>query len=432
MGTSAGALQPEDVVLAGPARQRLLELASEVLGRLPADQVPASLRAIARFTPSKRHRVGAPTLAAAIEAEPQFRAKLAEVVSEAFPQLVEALQAGSSTATSDPIDTAVVAYLVRPDGWTDLVAEATARWSDERRDTSAAELDRLRTELAELRAQARAEPARIRTEVAAALADRTAELDQLRKALRTRTGELRAAERERDAAQEAAGEVRASAEAASAARDVELKKLRARVAELERALEANRRGARTERDLDDARLRLLLDTVVDAAAGLRRELDLPSLAVRPADTVPSADGVVPARTVTDAAGLDRLLDLPQAHLIVDGYNVTKTGYGELPLADQRTRLLTALAALQARAGTELTVAFDGSTRPPAAPRAPRGLRVLFSAPDETADDLIRRLVAAEPPGRPVVVVTSDREIVADVSRSGAWTVPSAVLLARLG
>ncbi len=60
------------------------------------------------------------------------------------------------------------------------------------------------------------------------------------------------------------------------------------------------------------------------------------------------------------------------------------------------------------------------------------MRVLFSAPDEIADDLIRRLVAAEPPGRPLVVVTSDREVVTDVRRAGAWTVPSAALLARLG
>jgi predicted RNA-binding protein with PIN domain len=136
--------------------------------------------------------------------------------------------------------------------------------------------------------------------------------------------------------------------------------------------------------------------------------------------------------VRDPTELDRLLDLPQVHLIVDGYNVTKTGYGELPLADQRNRLVTALAALQARARLEITVAFDGSTKPPAQPRVPRGLRVLFSAPDELADDLIRRLVAAEPAGRPLIVVTSDREIVTDVRRSGAWTVPSAVLLTRLG
>jgi hypothetical protein len=59
------------------------------------------------------------------------------------------------------------------------------------------------------------------------------------------------------------------------------------------------------------------------------------------------------------------------------------------------------------------------------------VRVLFSE-GEIADDLIRRLVAAEPAGRPVVVVSSDGEVVRDTGRDGAWTVPSTVLLARLG
>jgi predicted RNA-binding protein with PIN domain len=58
--------------------------------------------------------------------------------------------------------------------------------------------------------------------------------------------------------------------------------------------------------------------------------------------------------------------------------------------------------------------------------------VLVSAADEIADDLIRRLVAAEPTGRAVVVVTSDQQVVVDTTRDGAWSVPSAVLLARLG
>ena len=117
---------------------------------------------------------------------------------------------------------------------------------------------------------------------------------------------------------------------------------------------------------------------------------------------------------------------------MDGYNVTKTGYGELALADQRSRLLTALAAWAARTGVEVTVAFDGGPRPVAAARAPRGVRVLFSAEDEIADDLIRRLVAAEPAGRPVVVVTSDAQVVTDVRAAGAFTAPSSALLGLLG
>jgi predicted RNA-binding protein with PIN domain len=112
--------------------------------------------------------------------------------------------------------------------------------------------------------------------------------------------------------------------------------------------------------------------------------------------------------------------------------VTKTGYGSLPLADQRSRLVGSLAALAGRVGVEATVAFDGAQRPPTQPQAPRAVRVLFSAVGETADDLIRRLVAAEPRGRPVVVVSTDQEVVADVLRAGGWTVPASVFLERAG
>jgi predicted RNA-binding protein with PIN domain len=138
------------------------------------------------------------------------------------------------------------------------------------------------------------------------------------------------------------------------------------------------------------------------------------------------------RYTDDPAALDRLLALPNPHLIVDGYNVTKAGYPDLPLADQRSRLIAGLAGLGGQARVEITLAFDGGERPPVAKAAPRGVRVLFSAASETADDLIRRLVSAEPQGRPIVVVTSDQQVQRDVQRSGAWVVPSSVLLRRLG
>ncbi|MEP6762609.1 MAG: NYN domain-containing protein, partial [Sporichthyaceae bacterium] len=61
----------------------------------------------------------------------------------------------------------------------------------------------------------------------------------------------------------------------------------------------------------------------------------------------------------------------------------------------------------------------------------RGVRVLFSKPGEIADELIRRLVREEPPGRPVVVVSSDREVADGVRRSGARPVSSDALVRRL-
>jgi predicted RNA-binding protein with PIN domain len=426
----AGAAQ---VVLAEPVRARLVQIAGDVLGKLPPDQVPAALRAIARFTPAKRLRLGSTALAAALDADEEFRAHVATAVADAVPQLVDSVRDQEATPASDPIDTAVVAYLTRPDGWREVVAEASAWWAEQRagRDAAAEELARVRAEVADLRGRLRAETARVGDAAAEAAAAANEEATRLRNHLRTRTAELRAAEEDAARARSEVEQARADLTAGLAEHEGELRRARARIAELERTVESARRDTRTGRDVADARLRLLLDTVADAAAGIRRELALPPGQLRPADTVAGADAADASGTAGDPAGLDRLLALPQVHVIVDGYNVTKTGYPQLSLADQRNRLVAAMATVQARAGAEVTVVFDGASRPPAQPRAPRGVRVLFSAPDELADDLIRRLVAAEPDGRPLVVVTSDQEIVSDVRRSGAWTVPSAVLVDRL-
>jgi predicted RNA-binding protein with PIN domain len=431
--TTSGAPDPgTSVVLADPVRQRLLQVAAEVLGRMPAEEVPPTLRPIARFTPAKRIRLGATVLSAALDADPDFRKRVADAVADASPQLVDAVQNGEPTTASDPLDTAVVAYLTRPDGWTELIAEVTERWTGEQsvRDAAADEIARLRAELAEVRARLRAHGAEQDAAVAAATAAATEEATRLRNLLRTRTAELRAAEQAVETARRDLDRARADLADARAEHETALAALRARVQGLERAGESARRDARTERDVADAKLRLLLDTLTEAAAGVRRELALPAGTLRPADALGTGERA--GRTHGAAPELDRLLELPQVHVIIDGYNVTKTGYGDLPLADQRNRLIAALAALRARSGGEITVVFDGGARPPAQPRTPRGIRVLFSAPDEIADDLIRRLVAAEPAGRPLVVVTSDRAVVTDVTRAGAWTVPSAALLERLG
>ena len=64
--------------------------------------------------------------------------------------------------------------------------------------------------------------------------------------------------------------------------------------------------------------------------------------------------------------------------------------------------------------------------------APRGVRVVFSPEGVIADDVIRQLVEAEPRGRVVVVVTSDRAVARDVAREGARVVPGAVLESLIG
>ena len=429
----AGAAEEAEPVLPDVVRARVLAMAATALGRLPADQVPAPLRAAARFTPSKRVRLAGPALATALSADAVFRLRAAEQVERESPDMAEAARTGVLPGAADPVELAAAAYLLRPAGWTELVErsraaleERTTRSRDRARD---AEMEKLRAELADAHAAQREQAQRARSAAEAA----RAEADTLRRQLREQTGARRAAERARAAAEEALAEERRRVAAEDSRSQGELRRLRQRLAEAEDAVEAGRRAARETRQADEARLWLLLDTLTGAAQGLRRELALTPTDERPADSVAASQPRPDARTARgdDPELVDRLLGLPRVHLVVDGYNVTKSGYGELPLAAQRSRLIQGLGALVARTGAEVTVVFDGATRPPAMPSAPRGVRVLFSAPGEIADDVIRRLVAAEPEGRPLVVVSSDKEVATDVTRAGAYAVPSALLLRRL-
>jgi hypothetical protein len=56
------------------------------------------------------------------------------------------------------------------------------------------------------------------------------------------------------------------------------------------------------------------------------------------------------------------------------------------------------------------------------------VKVIFSPEGVIADDVIRDLVAAEPPGRVVVVVSSDQEVARDVMRAGARSAASSALV----
>jgi len=430
-GDGAGVLSAGvEPVLPEAARVRVLGLAAAALGRMAPEEVPAALRAAARFAPAKRVRLAASALAAVLATDAAFRLRAAEQLD---PAAAGALREGVLPAAADPVELAAAAYLLRTSCWTDVLertratlAEAAGHERDRFRD---AELQRLRAEVAAAQAGERGHAQRARAAADAA----RAEAETLRRQLREQTGQRRLAERARTAAEEALAEERRRAAAEDSRAQAEIRRLRQRLAEAEDAVEAGRRAARDTRQADEARLWLLLDTVAGAVQGLRRELALTPTEERPADSVAAATAapdVVGARG-DDPELVDRLLELPHVHLVVDGYNVTKSGYGELPLAAQRSRLIRGLGALAARTRAEVTCVFDGATRPPVMPPGPRGVRVLFSKEGEIADDVIRRLVAAEPAGRPVVVVSSDREVADDVTRAGAYAVASALLLRRL-
>ncbi|MET9020306.1 NYN domain-containing protein [Actinopolymorpha sp. NPDC004070] len=437
---SNGAAAPQDPPddlgrpLPEPVRQRVVGMASDTLGELAADEVPSALRPFARFAPGRRARLAAIPIAAAVDADADFRARVADRIRNLVPDLAAAVAEGRRPSAVDPMDVAATAYVLRPLGWEVVVGEVldqlereTATLAGERESES---LTRLREQVAEARAGVRQERDRRRHELAALKEENAT----LRRTLRQARERARAAEEEAARQAELAARAREEAAADTARADAELRRLRTRIADAEAAIEVNRRSAREGRDLASVRLRLLLDTLVDAAQGLRRELALPPTQSRPADSVPAREAAVGGLPSgpEGVIPLETLLTVPQVHLVVDGYNVTKTAWPTLPLETQRTRLVTALGGVAARTGAEVTCVFDGAKLAVPPPlNTPRGVRVRFSPAGISADDVIRQLVAAEPEGRPVVVVSSDREIADGVRRSGARPIASDALVRLL-
>lgn len=446
--TAAAGPVGEPVSLPEQVRARVVALTAQVLPSVAP--LPPSLRKIAGFAPARRARLGGTQVAAALAADEDLGRRVATRLGAADPALaglVAGLVAGKGPPeTADPVDVAALLWLARPDGWERALAHAVRRVEQRRDDVvlerGRAELERAARRVAEVEEELRESHARHREQVERLKADNAV--------LRRRLGEARAAEREARTALAGAGarsdREMAAGTAALAAAEAEGRRLRAQVEEL-RATAAQARGqarsqVRQERDEVSTRARILLDTVIEAAAGLRRELALPAVGETPGlraeAELAARDPTAGAEVVPASAGpvspavLEQLLARPRSRLVVDGYNVTKTAYPSSTLEAQRARLVRSLAALVARTGAETTVVFDAaaSTHRPVVP-GPRGVRVVWSPPGVLADDVIRRLVEAEPAGRPTVVVTSDQEVRRDVARAGVRVVDSSVLAAAL-
>ena len=418
-------------------RTRIAELGAEALGALPKVDVPQQLRAVAKFTPAKRARLGAGAIIANLRDSVAFRTAVVEWCREHRPAALD-------LSGDDAAAVAAAAVLLGEDTAPHYVELVSRRASDAglraQRDAAVARADKAENELAKVRAELDA----VQETIDQVRAEGEAELERLRKRLREQGVRVRAAkdEAERASAEiekvraEAAAQVKALTEQRDRERDRERERAeteRAKARRAENDAEIARQSAREARQADEVRLALLVDTLDGAVTGLRRELALGGSGPRPADLVRGAtEAHGSVSRVEDPAALERLLTLPTVHVVVDGYNVTKTGYPELSLAEQRERLIRQLAALAARTSAEVTLVFDGAGVVAVPTTAPRGVRVLFSDPGVLADDVIRALVTAEPEGRPVIVVTSDRAVADSVRRRGAHPVPSAVLLARLG
>ena len=145
-----------DPTLSDAARRRVLALAASVLAALPEADVPASLLRVRKFAPGRRSSAGAIPLAAALKQDAAFRSRVGMTLRESEAALVAALDRGGPPADADPVDVAVVAFLVRPAGWHEMVERATAlerlRHQGAAASEVSAQLERLRADLDQARA----------------------------------------------------------------------------------------------------------------------------------------------------------------------------------------------------------------------------------------------------------------------------------------
>jgi predicted RNA-binding protein with PIN domain len=381
-------------------------------------------------------------------------------------------------------------WLTRPPGWADDLAAIEAE-DRERRASRAAEQREARDERSAARRQAATQAALTRAETVAE--ERRLELDRVQRELEevrrgrtatdARVAELETAVAELDGARAAAVRNLKDAEARLVSRATELKAVKARLRSLEAGApqpgaadaEAAPTGAAGIAEPEQSepegvvspapgpdlavvarelrRAARGASSLAEGLAGLAAALPddigepvpttpAPAPTGAPA-TEPAAGGErrtpmpLPGGLLDDSvAAAEHLLRIPNAVLVVDGYNVTMTGWPGLGAADQRRRLVALLSDLAARTSTRVELVFDGAEVDGGAIAVPaparQWVRVRFSPPDVEADQVVLDLVAQIPARRPVIVVSSDNRVREGARRGGANLLYSRQLLDTLG
>ncbi len=459
---------PEAEELLRPAAELAIELARAGARLQPPQDVPRGLRPLLGH--AKVTRAALATARRVVESDPEYRARLAA-----------ATQLPDAAATLGP---AGMLWLSRPEGWqaelgvlvVEARASAVAR-AEEAGERSAtrrlrhAEQARETAERAAEAARAAAETGRRELQEERRLRRRADEgLAQSRRHAASLEEQLRAAHRQATAAAQRAteqAEAAAEATAAVAAADTERRALCSEVEALRLAAAvvppapaplgstgpiADLAGV-GEAVAAASSAALALSAALARAAGALQPAALggpgPVPFVPPAPAPRSATrprwvrtqrrgarrrpALLPPVLLDDSPEAARhLVGLPGVAVLVDGYNATLTAWPELPLAEQRLRLVDALSELAARTGARSEVVFDGDEVGPGlrSDTSPRSLvRVSFTASDVEADDVLIARAGALP--LPVVVASDDRRVRDGARSVGANVVGVSQLLAVL-
>ncbi len=431
----------------------LLDVAANTISSYDGD-LPAVLRPLAGFDP---RRLGSGPARQQLHRALEVDSVFFERVAERFLALDEAAAAlelwstplalrriNDAAARSDLPLLASVLFAARPVGWEFALGALCVAFdrqrSEKERDDDAKAREMQLTSLDE--ARRRAEEARD---------DARATVERLETQLRDerrgrRDREIRADRAIDDAARRREESEASIAQAQAAAADAEGRVAResARAREAESRLRdlrrehADRERARAHAGgLAPEEVRALSDAARDAQRLAARLVGLTKLTASATSGATRDEGSVsprlrvpcpPGLQADSADGLDAMLRTRGVQLIIDGYNVSMEGWPDAPVADQRERLVAALARLHLRLRCDVVVVFDGADVTVARPIRRPGVKVLFSSDGEKADPVVVREVARLPATTSAIVVSSDQWVRDHAAEAGAQVVSSGVLL----
>lgn len=115
-------------------------------------------------------------------------------------------------------------------------------------------------------------------------------------------------------------------------------------------------------------------------------------------------------------------------LIIDCYNVLHTTMPPHLAGLDESRLCHLLMASPFR-GTKITIVCDGKVKPHTPTVSPvDGVKLIYSGPHRSADDLIIKQIGVDTAPRRLIVVSSDRQIQKAARRRRAKIMPSGELI----
>ena len=462
---------PGDAIVPEALLHPILDSAGDVLRGLAPDEVPVVLRAITGF--DRRGLARGPArqqLRRSLDIDPAFRARAVEAFLSR-PEVQNALDTWRPDSCIDLVVEATergdlpllasMLYARQPPGWEFGLGAACGAYAQTRHDEDEnADQRALHVRIEEL------EEARRRADHTRAEAMETARRfeQELREERRSRRARDVDSERRVGDAARRVDELERALEVARRQADASHGRQQA-ASDRVRVLEEELKATRTQ--LDDVRNKLRGATA--PGSGLRQEdlqalADAASLAQRLADGLAGVvahargKGALPAKTeksdkpakagaksptrrsvLTPPPGLmadvpeaiDAMLRRPGVAVVLDGYNVSMTAWPEVSVAEQRDRLMGALAEMALRTRAAVTVVFDGADVGRVAPPRRPGVRVVFSPPGEKADPVVVREIAALPLPTPVLAVSSDQWVRVHSEQQGARAVSSDAFLAAL-